>query len=68
MRGMVPWRGMGWVQVAEALRARVRTELHFTCSCGVAANKTLAKVRAPAASGWRWCQDQTCRCHLYMFS
>lgn len=41
--------GVEWAQVAEELRARVRTELHFTCSCGVAANKTLAKVRAPAA-------------------
>jgi nucleotidyltransferase/DNA polymerase involved in DNA repair len=32
------------MQVAEELRTRVRTELLFTCSCGVAANKTLAKV------------------------
>ena len=41
--------GVGWPQVAEALRVRVRTELHFTCSCGVAANKTLAATPA----GWQ---------------
>lgn len=35
--------------VAEAIRAKVRTEIRITISAGVAANKFLAKV----ASGWR---------------
>lgn len=32
------------LQVAEDLRARVRTQLNITCSCGVAPNRMLAKV------------------------
>jgi DNA polymerase-4 len=36
-------------QVARAIRAEIRTELHLTASAGVAANKFLAKV----ASDWK---------------
>jgi hypothetical protein len=40
--------GVSGEQVAELIRARMRSETRLTCSCGVAPNKMLAKVRSAA--------------------